>query len=471
MGIIVDPARNNQSSITQGISSNININTRTIRKMANRKMPQPGEKNAPFFDVERPQELNRFFERMEDWFAEEGIAADGDRKKKTVRYTDVETEDQWKALSRFDNGTFEQFKEQVIACYPRAVDVAKGSVAGLKKKIKQIGLVSADDRDELLSLIRIMTAEVAKLKKITPPIHTNRELVDIFLGRLTRDFAANIAAKLSVHRLAAPAPAGAGAAAAVPRNPEDMYDVADVMEMANLTAQEHSNPFAKYLGRSGSTEGEGVAVKMEEAISKMNDTMSLYEQHTKSMDQRLNTLQNLVSQRQQGPVIYSNPNQGAMAFRSNGAPQAYGGTYSRDKDQCFYCGETGHRIPDCVHVLRHLDLGWIKRVDNHLRFANGARIPRDPTKQMKDLVEEANKPTKGVLYSSKTPGLVSFLQDRAGAIEGLAKVQHVVDDESEALNLVAEITRKFGPEAVHKAMTSSLLSDVVPEEDCSQNFD
>ena len=444
--------------------------------MATRKMPQPGEKNAPFFDVERPQELNRFFERMEDWFVEENLTADADRKRKTVRYTDVETEDRWKALTKFDNGTFDQFKEQVIACYPRAVDVAKGSVAGLKKKIKQIGLVSADNRDELLSLIRIMTAEVAKLKKITPPIHTNRELVDIFLGRLTQDFAANIAAKLSVHRLAAPATAavavGAGAAAAaVPRNPEDMYDVADVMEMVNLTAQEHSNAFAKYLGRSGSTYGEGVAVKVEEAISKMNDTMSLYEQHTKLMEQRLSTLQNLVSQRLQGPTIYSNPNQSAVAFRSNSAPQAYGTTYNRDKDQCFYCGELGHRISDCVHVLRHLDLGWIKKVDNHLRFANGARIPRDPTKQMKDLVEEANKQPKGVLYASKAPGLASFLQDHAGMIDRLTKIQHIVDDESEALNLVAEITRKFGPEAVHKAMTSSLLSDLVPEEDYSQNFD
>ena len=262
--------------------------------------------------------------------------------------------------------------------------------------------------------------------------------MDIFLGRLTQDFAANIAAKLSVHRLAAPA--------AAPRNPEDRFDIADVMEMENLTAQEHSNPFAKYLRHSGSTGGEGVAVKVEEAISKMNDTMSLYEQHTKLMDQRLNTLQNLVLQRSQGPTIYSNPNQGAVAFRSNGAPQTYGGMYNRDKEQCFYCGEPGYRIPDCVHVLRHLDLGWIKRVDNHLRFANGARIPRDPTKQMKDLVEEANKSTKGILYASKTPGLASFLQDHA--IEGLVKVQHMVDNESEALNLVAKITRKFGPEAV-----------------------
>jgi hypothetical protein len=170
------------------------------------------------------------------------------------------------------------------------------------------------------------------------------------------------------------------------------------------------------------TKGEGVAVKVEEAISKMNDTMSLYEQHTKLMKQRLSTLQNMVSQRQQGPTIYSNPNQGTAAFRSNGAPQAYGGAYNREKEQCFYCREIGHRIPDCVHVLRHLDLGWIKRVDNHLRFAHGARIPYDPVKTMKDLVEEASKQPKDILYASKTPGLASFLQDHAGAIEGLAKV-------------------------------------------------
>jgi hypothetical protein len=29
--------------------------------MATRKMQQSGEKNAPFFDIEKPQELSQFF--------------------------------------------------------------------------------------------------------------------------------------------------------------------------------------------------------------------------------------------------------------------------------------------------------------------------------------------------------------------------------------------------------------------------
>jgi hypothetical protein len=58
---IVDPAYGTQSPTTLNFETNTFIIKTT--KMATRKMPQPGEKNAPFFDVKRPQELNRFFER------------------------------------------------------------------------------------------------------------------------------------------------------------------------------------------------------------------------------------------------------------------------------------------------------------------------------------------------------------------------------------------------------------------------
>ena len=54
-----------------------------------------------------------------------------------------------------------------MSSYPAAEEVTKGSVAALKPKIKKIGPVAPDERDELLTLVRNMTAEVVKLKKIT----------------------------------------------------------------------------------------------------------------------------------------------------------------------------------------------------------------------------------------------------------------------------------------------------------------
>ena len=170
-------------------------------RVARHRMPKPGERNAPVFDPDKPEELGRFFDRVEDWFLDEGIVDDEERKKRIVKYLDADSEVQWKALSKFTTGSFVDFKAQVMSSYPAAEEVMKGSVTALKRKIKKIGPVMPDDRDELLSLVRIMTAEIMKLKNITPPIHTNRELVDLFLGRLSPDFASRVATKLTVHRL------------------------------------------------------------------------------------------------------------------------------------------------------------------------------------------------------------------------------------------------------------------------------
>jgi hypothetical protein len=208
-------------------------------------MPKPGEKNAPTFDVEKPEELGRFFERMEDWFADEHIKEDTEKKRRIVKYLDPEPEMQWKALPFFAEGTYDEFKAQVMASYPKAEEVMRGSVSTLKRKISQLGPIAADERDELLALVRIMIAEVQKLQKISPPIHMNRELVELFLKRLTPDFAARVANKLSVHRLVNPVVEKEGE-----RNSEDMYDIKEVMDIAKQASMEFANPFGKFLWTS-----------------------------------------------------------------------------------------------------------------------------------------------------------------------------------------------------------------------------
>jgi len=254
-------------------------------------MPKPGEKNAPSFDPEKPEELGRFFDRIEDWYADEGLIDDTEKKRRIVKYLDADSEIQWKALSRFSNGTFEEFKAQAMASYPAAEEVMKGSVAALKRKLRKLGPIAADERDDLLALIRIMTAEVMKLKRITPPIHTNRELVELFLSRLTPDFAGRVAGKLSIHRLVDTAQNNNQ----VPRNPEDMYDIEDVMKMARHTSLEQANPFGKFLMvSSGSQASSGV--KLEEAVARLTDTITLQTQYNKQMDQKLASLQSFMSQ-------------------------------------------------------------------------------------------------------------------------------------------------------------------------------
>ena len=72
---------------------------------------------------------------MEDWFADENIQDNLEKMRRIVRYLDPDSESQWKALSTFENGSFADFRSQVMTNYPKAEEVMKGSVTALKRKI------------------------------------------------------------------------------------------------------------------------------------------------------------------------------------------------------------------------------------------------------------------------------------------------------------------------------------------------
>jgi len=419
--------------------------------MPTRKMPKPGEKNAPTFDTEKPEELGRFFERMEDWFADESITDDQDKKRRIVRYLDPDSESQWKALSKFDKGTFVEFQSQVMASYPKAEEIMKGSVTALKRKIREIGPVCPKDRDDLLSLIRIMTAEVLKLKQIQPPIHTNRELVDLFLARLTIDFAGIIANKLSVQRLVAQVNNNQA------RNTEDMYDIGEVMEIAKETSLEYANPFGKYLGATSGPASD-VSMKLEEAMAHLKDTINVQLQHSKSVDQRLASMQSFMSQ-PRPPAVQPGFNRGLVPPQNHMAPSV--------TIRCFYC-HGPHRIAECEHSMKHLDLGWIIRINGSLRLPDGQPIPRDGSKTMREVVDDLKKVRAGIIPMSK-------IQDKAALYQESAKLGSYVQSQpsdEDNLRTLTELIQKVGIDRIQAMISAPEEETAVEEEnEWNPNFD
>jgi hypothetical protein len=450
-----------------GSSSGTNQNENTSRPLGRSRMPKPGEKNAPQFDVDKPEELGRFFERVEDWFIDDNIEDDEEKKRRIVRYLDPDSEIQWKALSTFIDGTYAEFKDQVMKSYPAAEDVMKGSVSALKRKIKKIGLIELDDRDELLSLVRTMTAEVMKLKKISPPIHTNRELVELFLSRLSTEFAHRVAGKLSMRRLVG---AGKDKDAEGTRNPEDMYDIEEVMEMAKHTSLEQANPFGKFLVGTPTTRGD-TSVKLEETVARLADSVDLQVKYNKQVEQKLNNLQSFMNQPRypqqssydsRGPSSYNRGN----TYTSNTAaqPQING---------CFYCFGN-HRMSECEHVARHMDMGLIKRVDGHLRLGDGSRLVRDPTRPLKDQVESQSSTKPGIIPMNKIGDKSSLFHNVPRASNF---VQHQLPiDEQDALKNVLELVQRVGLNQAQRLLavqdTSAQLQTFEEDiEDWDQNFD
>jgi hypothetical protein len=429
--------------------------TQNNARIAKHRMPKPGERNAPEFDTDKPEELGRFFERIEDWLLDEEITDDDEKKKKIVKYLDADSEVQWKALSKFAIGTYEEFKTQVMASYPAAEEVMKGSVSALQKKIKKLGPVPADDRDELLSLVRIMTAEIMKLKKITPPIHTNRELVDLFLGRLDSDFAARVANKLAVHRLIN---ANLMANQAVPRNPEDMYDIEEVMEMAKQTSLEQANPFGKFLSVATSS-APPVMAKFEEAIAHLNDSISVQVQHSKAVDQKLSMLQSFMQQPRRSYQDTQQINKPGGQSYGNTSGHTAGNSHLMN---CFYC-DGPHKIGDCEEVRIHLDLGLLKKIDGRLKLADGSRLPREEGKTARELVEAMKNTRPGVILMSKIDK--SSLYPRNG-VSSYMQIQNEEDEEQAMQELIV----KLGTDKVRQCLQAREEYNAEAEE-WEQNFE
>src|SRR5277367_5364935 len=86
-------------------------------------MPMRNEQLAPKFDTSRPRELPRFFEDFEESIFRAQITENSEIKKFLVRYTDFDTEQQWKAIPEFrDSSSYAEFKAAILSYYPEASD-------------------------------------------------------------------------------------------------------------------------------------------------------------------------------------------------------------------------------------------------------------------------------------------------------------------------------------------------------------
>lgn len=432
------PGTSSGTSGTQPAASSSAV----VNRGQKHRMPKPGDKNAPTFEPEKPEELGRFFDRVEDWFLDEEINDDDERKRRIVKYLDADSEVQWKALTKFATGTYEEFKAQVMSSYPKAEEVMKGSVTALKRKIKKLGPIPADDRDELLSLIRIMTAEIMKLKKISPPIHTNRELVELFLGQLDADFAARVANKLTVHRLIS---AHANAQPEAVRNTEDMYDIEEVMEMAKQTSLEQGNPFGKFLSLNTVTASPTTA-KLEEAVARLTDSINVQLAHSQQMDKQLNKLQSFVNQPKVMTGEHRHP---APSYNTSG------------NMDCFYC-HGPHRMGDCDYVKIHMEMGLVAKMDGRLKLADGNRLPREPGKSTQDLVEALNRP--GLISTAK-------IKDKASLYNRMTATSYVQSLTGEDEERVAHsLIERLGVDKIRQFVLEREEYNAEAEE-WEQNFD
>ncbi|PPQ76705.1 hypothetical protein CVT24_010887, partial [Panaeolus cyanescens] len=394
------------------------------------RFPSPRDNNAPRFDKDEPVELTQFITEMEELFTEFGITDARDKMKKIVRYTDRETEDQWKALPAYGTGDWEKFKKELIKSYPKAREVEKGSLRRLDEAARKYKNLTTHHSDEVHELVRVFRGEVRKLEErqaVGKGITSQRELVEMFFRALSRDFVERI--KSSIDNDLTTAHYAEVALAKynktdLPEEPEwtneERYTIARVIKHAQkLTDAVPSNNVDNSnlnLNVSGYSSG-GASIKSEEISELKAYLHKLEELHKQSEQRQMERIERLtqetraqfqsITQAQNGAQVsnarpyvpasntFNGPRFGNTNFNSNNFnnnKKRGGPTNEKEVGACFYCQRADHFFQECPFRLGDRDTGRIVVVNGRTCLPDGSTIPRFPEdKTMKEKVDEWHK--------------------------------------------------------------------------------
>lgn len=392
--------QSSQSHIPDVAATRNHTQSRQVRMVS---MPRANAREAPRFNGEKPEELVRFLQQMEDLFKECAITDLQNKKDYLGKYADHKTEQEWRAFDYYDTGTWEEYKNELLETYPEAMDDHQGSLLRLERILREHHNVASNDAVGLMSLRRSFNAEAKKLLK-APAALSNRELVQKFLGCLAPEFQLQVINRLTLKTSVNPATQtpvqaavqtgvqGAGGNPApvvttIPaRRKEDQFDLAIVIAEAVDIASRAFGSLAvitDYARESVSPAKDTVKVEIEEVRTQVTTLMDRIAAKEKTDRYNHEAIMKIL---QQGSASYP-------SMRSdNQGPAPQRGNQLGNSGDCFYCQESGHMQGDCPHRLLHLDQGKIKIVENNrMRLGDGSFLPRDPTssKSLKERVEAA----------------------------------------------------------------------------------
>lgn len=186
-------------------------------------LPMPGSWEAPVFVASKPKDLYRFLKKYEELCRQCRITSSREKIDNISQYADTQTESEWQAFVSYENGTWAEFKDELINSYPEAANHEDGSVDKLEIICKNNMQIGIRDQSALMQLKRGFMAEVAKLTKANPPIISNQSLVRLFVGCLDKNFRDSLNQRLQIQNVN---PVATG------RRRDDLYDLDFVIKMA-----------------------------------------------------------------------------------------------------------------------------------------------------------------------------------------------------------------------------------------------
>ena len=341
---------------------------------------------------------------------------------------DPRTENEWEGMYSYAEGTFADFKKEIIESYPEASNQTRGSIKELKRIRDQYSGITPWDISRLAAFKRAFIAEVKKLQK-PPALLSNHESVEYFMKPLTDSYRKMIENKLDLAEMVSEKDENKE------RRPEDRFSLERVMEVAwNIATGSQANNSRSYsetepertTRSSGRVKFEDD--QMENMLANLVDQQKIsakhllgaIEQMNKNFQQSQQTIQNMQRQStfaHQAPVHAPVQNYAPSYPPPLTAPRImnrFRPFSNTNGNACFYCGEEGHMRDECPHRGKHLQDGWIVIDDlGKTVLPNGRPIPITGGPTQKTRVDALNKSTsvsQNLTLAPSRPGVIQLSQ-------------------------------------------------------------
>jgi len=289
------------------------------------------ERAAPVFNTDRPRELPRFFEDLEQLMERAHIKASADMKKQVVRYVDFETEQVWKTIPEFKdaNATYDQYKAAIMVHYPDASGDYVYSIRDMDMLIgerQRVGISSAKDLSEYHLQFTAITSWLIDKEQLSK-LEQQRAYIRVFQTPLLNAISNRLQLKNPDH------------------HPNLPYKVSEVYDAARFILQ-------GALPTSYTTSTQAVStpspVIKSENVLKIEHLGPLMAEFTKTIVDAL-----------KGPSV-----------------SRYTRSYT-EKIECIMCGGE-HTIPNCDIVEDYIKAGKCKRNhENKVVLPSGSFVPRN----------------------------------------------------------------------------------------------
>ncbi len=442
------------------------------------RIPVPWDsKGSPSFDNRTADSLVKYLRFTKVIIASAGITDDPGKKEVVLKYLHTHTAEEFEALETYDNGTFEEWIEEIEALYPEIKSQRLGSLARLDDICAKYQNLTKKNQGEIKRLSLAFKVEADKLKK-PPSLVLNGSLVERYLKCFEPAFVVEINIMISQRLLEKLSqPAANPAVPPVLQRPEETIPLEDLIVLVGQLSQINigaatvtnltSTVIPSLASLIPSTQEAGRMIKLEEMMSLqgqdvalLKDTMKVAQTQYKSdlnelrkessshfseLTQHMKQFETALNQ-SAGRGRDAPPHQDIV--QAGQASNRYGeerrlGSGSFENRPCYYCLLTGHVIRDCPYKKEHIDLAMIVIEGNRMKLGDKTPFPRYPdNKSQKQRVDDywRNRPAPNgavvvprLLYEH--PQVTPQTQFHSDLVDNLSAVYDYRDDEIRCLNV------------------------------------